>query len=118
MNTINKSENQEAGLKDYPWEVSNEEMDRYKAKVTLYLSSLNYLSNRLHVLLCRNLSFAFSLYLLIFLLLKMLVSNRDSFILALCLFCVCVCLVLQSHRQIRLNEILRDYSREAALIVV
>ncbi|KAL2093167.1 hypothetical protein ACEWY4_010479 [Coilia grayii] len=56
VNTINKSEDLEAaGLKDYPWEVSNTEMERNKAK---------------------------------------------------------------SHRQIRLNEVLCDYSREAALIVV
>ncbi|XP_031418369.1 solute carrier family 12 member 3 [Clupea harengus] len=55
VNPINKSEDSEAGLKDYPWEVSNEEMESHKAK---------------------------------------------------------------SHRQIQLNEVLRDNSRDAALIVV
>ncbi|XP_041965854.1 solute carrier family 12 member 3 [Alosa sapidissima] len=55
VDTVTKSADSEAGLKDYPWEVSTEEMERYKAK---------------------------------------------------------------SHRQIRLNEILCDYSREAALVVV
>lgn len=34
VNPINKSEDSEAGLKDYPWEVSNEEMESHKAKVT------------------------------------------------------------------------------------